>query len=56
MLGVSSRTVERLKASGDLPFSERGARPRIFFKRADVMAYARGNRRTPDDGESPAAS
>lgn len=40
VLGVSPRTIERLRKSGDLDHVEQsGPGPRIFYRQADVLAH-----------------
>jgi excisionase family DNA binding protein len=43
MLGVSARTVERLRAAGQLDCTPvgGGVRPRVYYRQADVLAYLR---------------
>jgi excisionase family DNA binding protein len=39
LLGVSSRTVDRLRAAGDLPPILKGRRPNVYYDERDVLAY-----------------
>ena len=39
MLGVSTRTIERLRAAGELGYVTVGRKVRVYYPRADVLAY-----------------
>ena len=39
MLGVSVRTIERLRAAGELGYVTVGRKVRVYYPRADVIAY-----------------
>jgi excisionase family DNA binding protein len=39
LLGVSSRTVDRLRAAGDLTPILKGRRPNVYYDEAEVLSY-----------------